>query len=225
MKLLDVMRQYNKAVLRENAKLKSIYNTLIREAQTDGLDVSDVAECDVAECDGENCEGTKPVAETKKACADGEREGTANEGDVKEGLSVSQFFSGLLEGEGEKKCADDKECKECDTVNEEKLDGKVFDDNLKKEVLPESEKDQEDEKKAEEKPTEEKSAEEKPAEEAPAAEEKPAEAPAAAEEAPDAEEAPAAEENPAEEAPATEEKSEEKAEEAPAAEEKPVEEE
>ena len=36
MKLIDIMKRYNKCILKENAKLRSIYNTLIREC--DGAD-------------------------------------------------------------------------------------------------------------------------------------------------------------------------------------------
>ena len=49
MKLIDIMKRYNKCILKENAKLRSIYNTLIREC--DGADTEN--ECDVSERDDE----------------------------------------------------------------------------------------------------------------------------------------------------------------------------
>lgn len=55
MKLIQVMAQYRKAVLRENAKLKSIYNQLIKEAEEEGFAEEELTkECDISE--KENCE-------------------------------------------------------------------------------------------------------------------------------------------------------------------------
>ena len=51
MKLIDIMKRYNKCILKENAKLRSIYNTLIREC--DGADAEN--ECDVSECGDDSC--------------------------------------------------------------------------------------------------------------------------------------------------------------------------
>ena len=50
MKLIDIMKAYNKAVLRENAKLRSIYNNLIREAEA-GVETD---ECDESAMNGED---------------------------------------------------------------------------------------------------------------------------------------------------------------------------
>lgn len=48
MELLSVYKQYRKCILRENAKLKSIYNRLLREAEED---VTGTNECDVKEAE------------------------------------------------------------------------------------------------------------------------------------------------------------------------------
>jgi hypothetical protein len=53
MKLIDIMKQYNKCILKENAKLRSIYNTLIRECDNN----TDTNECD----DIEETEETLPT--------------------------------------------------------------------------------------------------------------------------------------------------------------------
>ena len=89
MKLIDIMKRYNKCILKENAKLRSIYNTLIREC--DGADAEnecDVYECgdkEENECDTNEAEGTKmSIAEFLGECGkeDGTKEGSTDECDA-----------------------------------------------------------------------------------------------------------------------------------------------
>ena len=61
MKLIDIMRQYNKCVLRENAKLKSIYNKLIKE-------------CDGADCEGADCDDVQENDEDGEFSGDEQNE-------------------------------------------------------------------------------------------------------------------------------------------------------
>ena len=89
MKLIDIMKRYNKCILKENAKLRSIYNTLIREC--DGADAEN--ECDVSECgdkeenerDTNEAEGTKmSIAEFLGECGkeDCTKKGSTDECDA-----------------------------------------------------------------------------------------------------------------------------------------------
>lgn len=103
MKLIDIMKRYNKCILKENAKLRSIYNTLIREC--DGADAEN--ECDVSECDGKE----------ENECDTNEAEGTK--------MSIAEFLGecgkegGAKEGEDS---ADDSSKKEqIDEVNDDDL--------------------------------------------------------------------------------------------------------
>ena len=124
MKLIDIMKRYNKCILKENAKLRSIYNTLIREC--DGADAEN--ECDVSECgdkeenerDTNEAEGTKmSIAEFlgecgKENCA---KEGATDECDACGDDSCKNGEKcGLKEGEDS---ADDPSKKEqIDEVND-----------------------------------------------------------------------------------------------------------
>ena len=63
MKLIDIMKRYNKCILKENAKLRSIYNALIRESGADGEETDECDACGDPSCkDGEKC-GAKPANE------------------------------------------------------------------------------------------------------------------------------------------------------------------
>ena len=109
MKLIDIMKRYNKCILKENAKLRSIYNTLIREC--DGADAEN--ECDVSErdgkeeneCDANEAEGTKmSIAEFLGECdkEDGAKEGATDECDACGDDSCKDGEKcGLKEGEDE----------------------------------------------------------------------------------------------------------------------------
>ena len=90
MKLIDIMKRYNKCILKENAKLRSIYNTLIREC--DGADAEN--ECDVSEC------GDKEENE----CDTNEAEGTK--------MSIAEFLGECGKEDGAKKDSTD-ECDAC----------------------------------------------------------------------------------------------------------------
>ena len=105
MKLIDIMKRYNKCILKENAKLRSIYNTLIREC--DGADAEN--ECDVSECgdkeenerDTNEAEGTKmSIAEFLGECgkengaddsSEKEQIDEVNDGDL---MTAEEFFGG-----------------------------------------------------------------------------------------------------------------------------------
>ena len=122
MKLIDIMKRYNKCILKENAKLRSIYNTLIREC--DGADADnefDVSECgdkEENECDVNETEGTKmSVAEFLGEC--GKENGTddssekeqideVNDGDL---MTAEEFFGGGKPADDGKTKAD--ECDAC----------------------------------------------------------------------------------------------------------------
>ena len=49
MKFLKILKEYNQAIIKENQKLKSIYETLLKES--DGEDVELDTECDVSEAE------------------------------------------------------------------------------------------------------------------------------------------------------------------------------
>ena len=122
MKLIDIMKRYNKCILKENAKLRSIYNTLIREC--DGADADN--ECDVSECgdkeendcDVNETEGTKmSVAEFLGECgkengaddsSEKEQIDEVNDGDL---MTAEEFFGGGKPVDDGKTKAD--ECDAC----------------------------------------------------------------------------------------------------------------
>ena len=122
MKLIDIMKRYNKCILKENAKLRSIYNTLIREC--DGADVDneyDVSECgdnEDNECDVNETEGTKmSVAEFLGECgkengaddsSEKEQIDEVNDGDL---MTAEEFFGGGKPVDDGKTKAD--ECDAC----------------------------------------------------------------------------------------------------------------
>ena len=93
MKLIDIMKRYNKCILKENAKLRSIYNTLIREC--DGADAEN--ECDVYEC------GDKEENE----CDTNEAEGTK--------MSIAEFLGEC----GKENCAKEGATDECDACGDD----------------------------------------------------------------------------------------------------------
>jgi len=49
MSLLDTMKRFNDALIRENARLTKIYSKLISEAKGDGIDIDDSSIDDVAD--------------------------------------------------------------------------------------------------------------------------------------------------------------------------------
>ena len=112
MKLIDIMKQYNRCILKENAKLRSIYNTLIREC--DDANECDANECDANECDANECDAGQKMSiaeflgecddkETDEcdkcgddSCKDGEKCGL-KEGDIEEDedkvFAKEQFYA------------------------------------------------------------------------------------------------------------------------------------
>ena len=56
MKLLESLKKFNDMVLKENKKLETIYNSLIKEAEDEDLDIEDTAAGD--DCIGDDCEDT-----------------------------------------------------------------------------------------------------------------------------------------------------------------------
>lgn len=136
MKLIDIMKRYNKCILKENAKLRSIYNALIRESGAEGEETTD--ECDACgdpSCkDGKKC-GAKPANTDECDDADtmtleeflGEKE--AEDGDGEEGgkpkgkptekKPANDDEDG--EGEGEDDDDDDESQDECELEEGEEL--------------------------------------------------------------------------------------------------------
>ena len=101
MKLIDIMKRYNKCILKENAKLRSIYNTLIREcdgAETDGIEAN--------ECDAE-----KAIFGEESKDAEPE-----NECDNAKTMSIEEFL-GEADKEGE--AGKEKETAECDKCGDD----------------------------------------------------------------------------------------------------------
>ena len=122
MKLIDIMKRYNKCILKENAKLRSIYNTLIREcdgADTDNeFDVSECGDKEENEYDVNETEGTKmSVAEFLGECgkengaddsSEKEQIDEVNDGDL---MTAEEFFGGSKPVDDGKTKAD--ECDAC----------------------------------------------------------------------------------------------------------------
>ena len=139
MKLIDIMKRYNKCILKENAKLRSIYNTLIREC--DGADADnefDVSECgdkDENECDVNETEGTKmSVAEFLGECgkengaddsSEKEQIDEVNDGDL---MTAEEFFGGGKTKADECDACGDDSCK-----NGEKCGLKEDDEEIEEE--------------------------------------------------------------------------------------------
>ena len=156
MKLIDIMKRYNKCILKENAKLRSIYNTLIREC--DGADADnecDVSECgdkDENDCDVNETEGTKmSVAEFLGECgkengaddsSEKEQIDEVNDGDL---MTAEEFFGGGKPVDDGKTKAD--ECDACgdDSCKNGEKCGLKEDDDEEIEEEDDDEKIEEDE--------------------------------------------------------------------------------
>ena len=158
MKLIDIMKRYNKCILKELAKIRSIYNTLIREC--DGADADneyDVSECgdkEENECDVNETEGTKmSVAEFLGECgkensaddsSEKEQIDEVNDGDL---MTAEEFFGGGKPVDDDKTKAD--ECDACgddSCKNGEKCGLKEDDDEKIEEDDEEIEEEDDDEK-------------------------------------------------------------------------------
>ena len=83
MKFLKILKEYNQAIIKENQKLKSIYETLLKES--DGEDVELDTEYDVSEAESDNDEA-------------GEDEGSEKTNEADEMMTAEEFFS---EAEGD----------------------------------------------------------------------------------------------------------------------------
>ena len=166
MKLIDIMKRYNKCILKENAKLRSIYNTLIREcdgADTDNeFDVSECGDKEENECDVNETEGTKmSVAEFLGECgkensdddsSEKEQIDEVNDGDL---MTAEEFFGGgktkadECDACGDDSCKNGEKCglKEDDEkIEEEDDDEKIEEDEeliSKKEFYAANESDDE----------------------------------------------------------------------------------
>ena len=152
MKLIDIMKRYNKCILKENAKLRSIYNTLIREC--DGADVDnecDVSECgdkEENECDVNETEGAKmSVAEFLGECgkengdddsSEKEQIDEVNDGDL---MTAEEFFGGGKTKADECDACGDDSCK-----NGEKCGLKEDDEKIEEDDDEEIEEEDDDEK-------------------------------------------------------------------------------
>ena len=156
MKLIDIMKRYNKCILKENAKLRSIYNTLIREcdgADTDNeFDVSECGDKEENECDVNETEGTKmSVAEFLGECgkensdddsSEKEQIDEVNDGDL---MTAEEFFGGGKTKADECDACGDDSCK-----NGEKCGLKEDDDEKIEEDDDEEIEEEDDDEKIEE---------------------------------------------------------------------------
>ena len=102
MKLLSVLKQYNKCILRENAKLKRIYNTLIKESEA--ADETCETDDDVVECgdtDVEEAEEMLPADEFFSKAGVSETEDEDGVEEAEEMLPAEEFFdkAGVSEDE------------------------------------------------------------------------------------------------------------------------------
>ena len=139
MKLLDVMKKYDRCVVRESAKLTKIYNLLLKESE----EAEDIEEAEVCPDCGEDpcvCESDKEVdateevneddsnvmtaeeffAEAEKAAEEandgGESEEATNE--AENDISAEEFFS-EAEAEAEAKEDADEQKEEVDEAEED----------------------------------------------------------------------------------------------------------
>ena len=106
MKLIDIMRQYNKCVLRENAKLKSIYNKLIKECDGENCDVNE---------DGDNDADIKERDDEDSSNKDTSESADTGDTTQKDEMMTAKEFFGEC---GDGKC-DDGECDDGKKVTED----------------------------------------------------------------------------------------------------------
>ena len=123
MKLLDVMKKYDRCVVRESAKLTKIYNLLLKESE----EAEDIEEAEVCPDCGEDpcvCESDKEVDATEEV----------NEEDSNV-MSAEEFFA-----EAEKAAAEEtSKCSES-----EEATGEAEEAEEKKETIDESEDENEE---------------------------------------------------------------------------------
>ena len=150
MKLIDIMKRYNKCILKENAKLRSIYNTLIREcdgADTDNeFDVSECGDKEENECDVNETEGTKmSVAEFLGECgkengdddsSEKEQIDEVNDGDL---MTAEEFFGGGKTKADECDACGDDSCKNGEKCGLKEDDDEKIEENDDEEIKEDEE--------------------------------------------------------------------------------------
>ena len=132
MKLLDVMKKYDRCVVRESAKLTKIYNLLLKESE----DADNIEEAEVCPDCGEDpcvCESGKEVDTTKEVNEDDSNVMTAEEffaeaekaaeetnecGESEEATSETEEADDI--GEAEKDIDEEEEKEETDADEDEK---------------------------------------------------------------------------------------------------------
>ena len=154
MKLIDIMKRYNKCILKENAKLRSIYNTLIREcdgADTDNeFDVSECGDKEENECDVNETEGTKmSVAEFLGECgkenpaddsSEKEQIDEVNDGDL---MTAEEFFGGGKTKADECDACGDDSCKNGEKCGLKEDDDEKIEEEDDDEEIEEEDNDEE----------------------------------------------------------------------------------
>ena len=137
MKLLDIMKKYDRCVVRESAKLTKIYNILLKESEN----AEDIEEAEVCpDCGNDPCTCESDAEDVEEA---------------EDAISAEEFFA---EAEKAKKEEATNECGESEDVTEsedkedveESEDSKESEDKENVEESEDIEKSEDDEKKLEE---------------------------------------------------------------------------
>ena len=98
MKLLDVLKKYDRCVVRESAKLTKIYKTLLQESE----EVDDIDEAACPDCGNDPC-----------TCEDEDADKETGVGEAEEMMTAKEFF-----GEAEKA----KKAEKCDESEDEEVE-------------------------------------------------------------------------------------------------------
>lgn len=105
MKFLNILKEYNNAIIKENKRLKSIYNTLLRESEDD-LECVDETDDDVLndcvisekddveskECDDSGCNESEFDEMLEASKKDSSAEDDADNVDENDLMLASEFF-------------------------------------------------------------------------------------------------------------------------------------
>ena len=155
MKLLDVLKKYDRCVVRESIKLNKIYNALIKESE----EIDDIEEAEVCPDCGEAkcvCENDDEVEEAEEMMTAEEFFAEADEDDVDEAdetVSAEEFFAeadeDIEESEDDVEESDD-EVEEAEDKVEESEDEKNIDEEADEDDIDESEDVSEDDETIEE---------------------------------------------------------------------------
>ena len=111
MKLLDIMKKYDRCLVRESAKLTKIYNMILKESETDeSLSEETCPECgnDPCTCDETECNECGDTPDVSKKDDENIKDSDVNESPIPD----EEFFKPVKEGEG---CENGK----CDEEEEE----------------------------------------------------------------------------------------------------------